>query len=247
MPSEVAANCRPAHETRCRSCRLPLSRWGTCLRRGCRINVETWAGDQRRVLRDNLGAFRDGKGAVRLITITAPGTSRFRWDTTRCQRKRQHTCRGVIGCRVDARQARTFNQRAPGCFTQLNRAAGMRTKRRIGKRAWVLCLVWEFQARGLLHVHIVVAYDSADQQRAANAYSQALQDLARQYGFGYVKSKKPRAAQTLAGYCGKDLVRTAMHRDAPSKIVYTSRQLSRATGSTMHACRQRRASHATRS
>jgi hypothetical protein len=252
MPSEVASDCnsRPpkrlrVSSTRCTFCGRPFDSWGRCLRRCCPGYVRTWEGDQQRVLRDNLGCFADGTGKVLFCTLTPPGDRRLPWDKSRCEVRRPHACRGELGCRVVPGPARTFNRSAQYAFSDVHRAASARATRSTGMKPWLLARVWELQKRGLLHVHLVVAAGTKIQRACASAYYRALAELAATHGFGFT-SRQIQSPEWAAHYCGKDLARTARSPDAPRRIVHVSRALLRETGSTVRACRQRRADYRAR-
>jgi hypothetical protein len=57
-------------------------------------------------------------------------------------------------------------------------------RRRAGLR--LPCRVWEKQKRGMAHLHGVVSVESPAHRRWAEAYINALQELAPRYGFGFV-------------------------------------------------------------
>ena len=73
--------------------------------------------------------------------------------------------------------------------------------KRLGRGSvFLVARVWEIQARGVLHVHPVLAYGTARQMAGARAYLERLAELAPQYGFGFVERKvKPQPAVNAGG------------------------------------------------
>lgn len=126
----------------------------------------------------------------------------------------------------------------------------------------MLAKAWEYQRRGVLHVHVVVVMGSAVEMASSHVYVQALHELAGQHGFGFVDRGKrvrqgaartlpviapERAARYLAKYLaplgegGKPTVsETAMREDAPGHLLYVRRGLS---PWTMRAIRRQRWAH----
>jgi hypothetical protein len=80
---------------------------------------------------------------------------------------------------------------------------------RLGRGSvFLVARVWEIQARGVLHVHPVLAYGTARQMAGARAYLERLAELAPQYGFGFVERKvKPQPAVNAAAYLSSYFVK----------------------------------------
>ncbi len=164
-----------------------------------------WAGDQRRKLFDNLVAFADfvrvKDALVVMFAVTAPGADVLPWDQNYCRRLGPHRCSGDLGCRVQRRAAREWNASAPARWRALHRRAYIATARAYGAddALWMLCRVWEKQARGVLHVHPVVAYATPRQKAAAEHYRDRLEMWGGEFGFGFVSRKfRPQPARGAA-------------------------------------------------
>lgn len=216
-----------------------------------------WAGDQRRKLFDNLAAFADmvrvKDALVVMFTVTAPGTDVLPWDRRHCQSRGPHRCSGDLGCRVDPSAAKEWNRTAPRRWRDLHRRAYIATARVYGadRALWMLCRVWEKQARGVLHVHPVLACATMRQKAAADFYRARLEEWSGEYGFGFVSRKfRPQPARGAAAYLSgyfchgkKDkmtLRESVTTPDMPRSIVHVSTALTQATGVTMRELRFRR-------
>jgi len=227
-PAGTLACTRPrAGGRRCRS-RSKCSTCGTL-----------WAGDTRRKLLANISAYG---GAVSIITVTAPGADVLPWDDS--------------GRRIRPAERYRWNRTAPQRWRELHRAASQIARRRCGRFS-MLARTWEYQARGALHVHVVAGVETADEMAAANVYAQALTDLARAHGFGFVDRGKStngvrhleiipaaRAARYVAKYLsplsadGKPMLsETVTQPDVPPHVAYVSTKLTLSTGITMRYLR----------
>lgn len=239
MPSEAASqNSFRLRDRagRCPGCRNGLNPWGRCTRRACPLNLSAYLRDQRERLVVNLGAF---SGAVRVTTVTAPGSAHFP-----CVRRSRHACPGR-GCSISIPDTIAFNATASGSFRKLHRAALHRLRRGHHELA-LLARVWELQRRGLLHAHPVLGYDTAEQRAAADSYCRHLAELAPRYGFGFADRKKILySGNEAASYLAKQLGETTVAAPNGLGIVYIARELSAATGCTMRALRLRRHLHQT--
>jgi hypothetical protein len=198
-----------------------------------------WAGDTRKKLLANISAYA---GAVTIITITAPGADVLPWDES--------------GRRVRAADRYRWNRTAPKRWRALHRAASQIARRRCGKFS-MLARVWQYQGRGVLHVHVVAGVETAREIAAANVYAQALVDLGPRHGFGFVDRGKStngvrhlevipalRGARYVAKYLsplsadGKPtLSETVTQPDVPPHVVYVSTKLTLQTGVTMRQLR----------
>lgn len=136
-----------------------------------------------------------------------------------------------------------FNAAASANFRRLHRAV-LHRLRRSRHELWLLARVWEFHRRGLLHVHPVVGYATAEQRAAADAYCRHLSELAPRYGFGFVDRKANVYSGTdAADYLAKQLAATTVAAPNGLGIVYISTRLTSETGCTMRSLRLRRWHH----
>jgi hypothetical protein len=136
-----------------------------------------WAGDQRQKLFRNLETL---PGDILLSAVTAPGAGLLPWDTQQCGALGEHRHSGKLGCRVSRVAAREWNESAADRWRRLHRRAYQDAVKRVGKRSvFLVARVWEMQARGILHVHPVLAYGTARQMAGARCYLARLAELAR--------------------------------------------------------------------
>lgn len=115
--------------------------------------------------------------------------------------------------------------------------------------------VWQMQARGVLHVHVLCAWDSELDRIASRCYIDEVRRLAPEYGFGYVdfrdRAGKAGKASVLeaaraAGYVSRYLssaesvqfVQAVKAGERPRRLVYVSPRLTRQTGCTMRNLRR---------
>lgn len=123
---------------------------------------------------------------------------------------------------------------------------------------------WEYQKRGLLHVHVVAPMHTPAHREATGRYVEELWHEARWHGFGYVMGgsrrdrpgwvKPPRVAMAdskrAAGYVakylssigsGKDSMRTVAARTAKrGSVLYVAPGLMRESGCSMRTLRASR-------
>ena len=190
-----------------------------------------------------------------MFTVTAPGAAVLPFDRSICQGLGPHKCSGKnFGCQVERRAARAWNATAPARWRALHRRASIKTRRIYGSGEgglWMLARVWEKQARGVLHVHPVIACATPRQKAAAAFYLRCLDELAGEYEFGFVSRKFRRqeargaAAYLSAYFChgkkGKMTLRESVTTpNMPRSIVHVSTKLTLATGVTMRELRFRR-------
>ncbi|MEA2218546.1 MAG: hypothetical protein QOJ35_1172 [Solirubrobacteraceae bacterium] len=242
-----AARIRGAYGIRrCRSCKRPLhGKSSLCRSRKCPEYSHIWAGDQRQKLFRNLEAF---SGNVLISAVTAPGADQMPWDESICDALGAHQHADGLGCRVDGSVSGRWNRDAPAAWRRLHRRAYQETVRRCGPGSvLLLARVWELQARGLLHVHPVLGYDTAAQMAGARSYLARLAELAPKYGFGFVHSKRElvkampakNAAVYLSSYFvkgrrGKTALWESVRSSAmPRSIIHVSTKLTLQTGCTM--------------
>lgn len=239
---------------RCRSCgRQLFGRGSVCRSRRCPEYGPVWAGDQRQKLFRNLETL---PGDILLSAVTAPGAGLLPWDTQQCAALGEHRHSGKLGCRVSRVAAREWNESAADRWRRLHRRAYQDAVKRVGKRSvFLVARVWEMQARGVLHVHPVLAFGTARQMAGARCYLARLAELAPQYGFGFVhhspKHVKPQPAQNAAAYLSSYFVKGKRGKETlwesarspamPRSIVHVSVKLTQQTGCTMRTLRLKRA------
>jgi len=209
----------------------------------------------RRKLFANFGHYT---GQVAIITVTGPGQDVIPWDRSRCTHPAGERCGGRKGCKAAKGPARWWNVRARWQWRELHRKAAQNVRRRKdGKGLQILGRVWEYQRRGVLHVHVVVGVDQGVNRHAARLYTEQLQRLHGEHGFGWPDGKwssyrGQNAAAYLASYFIEGKGRKATVRetvteiDVPSQVVYVSTNLTRATGVTMRSLRRDRYMHVLR-
>jgi hypothetical protein len=208
-----------------------------------------WGGDLRRKFFANFGHYA---GPVTLGAVTGPGADMLPWDRSRCHHGEDVRCSGRRGCRVEREAARRWNATAAERWRRMHRAVSQRVRREFGSGSLVLLArVWEFQSRGVLHVHPVLGLKTPRNRRAAERYLQLLAEAAPRYGFGHCERKlDSRPGQRVAAYLSSyfvggrgrktDVRVTVTHPDVPSSIAYVSTELTQATGVTMRHLRRRR-------
>jgi hypothetical protein len=209
-----------------------------------------WAGDQRQKLFRNLEVL---PGDILLSAVTAPGADCLPWDERVCAGLGEHKHSGQLGCRVEEATAARWNREASVRWRRLHRRAYQDTIKRMGRGSVLMVArVWELQARGVLHVHPVLAYGTARQMAGARAYLARLDELAPQYGFGFVERKiKPQPAVNAAAYLSSYFVKGKRGKEAlwesvkspamPRSIIHVSTRLTQKTGCTMRTLRLKRA------
>lgn len=204
-----------------------------------------WAGDQRQKLFRNLEVL---PGDILLSAVTAPGADCLPWDERACAGLGEHKHSGKLGCRVREMAAARWNREAPGRWRRLHRRAYQDTVKRLGRRSvFLVTRVWEIQARGVLHVHPVLAYGTARQMAGARAYLERLAELAPRYGFGFVERKvKPQPAVNAAAYLSSYFVKGKRGKQAlwesvqspamPRSIIHVSTRLTQKTIAATTSC-----------
>jgi hypothetical protein len=192
-------------------------------------------------------------GTVIFGAVTAPGAEVLPWDQAACSALGKHKHSGKLGCRVVDAAAGPWNRDAAARWRRLHRRVYQETVALIGPRSVVLLArVWELQARGMLHVHPVLAYETALQMAGARVYLKRLAELAPHYGFGFSERKRKvmpaeNAAAYLSSYFvkgkrGKVALWESVRSDAmPRSIIHVSTTLTMQTGCTMRVLRLNRA------
>lgn len=221
-----------------------------CQRRSCPCCGLVWLKDTN--IRA-LAAAQQLQGPVALVSITAPGRDVLPWDAS--------------GRRVVASAARSWNRTAPARWRKLYDAARRRALRSCptAPGEWALVMkVWEYQKRGVLHLHLLVPMGSRRAASHSTALVRALAALAPLYGFGYVdRGKLPdgggrrsarrlepiaaeRAAAYVASYLGGagigkgGIFEVAQAQGVPGALVYIAQRLTAASGVTMRSLKVRR-------
>lgn len=222
-----------------------------CSSRTCPEFAPTWARDTRRRLFVNLEQL---KLSV-MFSVTAPGADLYPFDPRFCSHLPSQRCSGSVGCRVAPDVALAFNRHAGKWWSELHRAAKTRADRATGFKGKLATRVWEKQKRGLAHLHGVVSVESAAHLRWAEAYINALRELAPRYGFGFVDGWHKvgrkfwpgvQAAAYLSSYFigGRQqkaqITENVLAGDLPRLVVFIGRDLTRSTGCTMRSLRHAR-------
>jgi hypothetical protein len=222
-----------------------------CSARTCPEFAPIWARDTRRRLFVNLEQL---KLSV-MFSVTAPGADLYPFDPQFCSHSPSKRCSGAIGCRVASDLAEAFNRQAGSWWSELHRAAKTRADRATGFKGKLATRVWEKQKRGLAHLHGVVSVQSPAHRQWAEAYVNALRELAPRYGFGFVDGWHKvgrkfwpgvQAAAYLSSYFiggrrRKALItENVLAGDLPRLVVFVGRDLTRSTGCTMRSLRHSR-------
>lgn len=201
------------------------------------VGSRLWLGDIKRLLLTNLLAYGD---RVWMVTVTAPGADVLPWD----------------GRSVVPVAAREWNRSAARQWRELHRRAYQATRREFGPDALrTLARVWQLQARGVLHLHLVIGFGSPLEVAAARYYVACLRERTREHGFGFVDARdrdgrrgratvmEPhRAAGYLSRYLGESaqLTRAIELADRPRQLVWVSPALKAVSGVTMRRLRRAR-------
>jgi hypothetical protein len=220
-----------------------------CSARTCPEFAPIWARDTRRRLLENLRIVP----LTVMFSVTAPGADLYPFDSRFCSHRPAIRCSGAIGCRVDPELARAFNLNAGRWWSELHRAAKVRADRTTGHKGTLLARVWEKQKRGLAHVHGVLAVSKLEERAWAQAYVDALRDLASRKGFGFVDGwhkigRKFWPGEQAGAYLSSYFVRgrglkapiteNVRAGDLPRLVVFVGRDLTRVSRCTMRNLRQ---------
>lgn len=211
-----------------------------CGKRTCAECYLRYLGDRAWCLRENLSLVGV---PVRMVTLTAPGADRLPWDREACAWRGAHHCRGRLGCVVEEAAACEWRATLERRWRQLHQAAAARAGR---GSSCIIARVWQAQARGVAHVHIVVPAVPA-----GDAYVEPLTELAPLYDFGEEhhggRVGHPAAvAAYLSGYLSRpgDIPDVPRRRELaelaailPRRQVYISPHLTRRSGATMRIAR----------
>jgi hypothetical protein len=190
-----------------------------------------------------------------MFSVTAPGADLYPFDPRFCSHSPSARCSGRIGCRVDPVVAQAFNRAAGARWSELHREAKMRADRATRTKGKLLARVWEKQKRGLAHLHGVLDVSTPAKRSWAEAYVNALCELARPKGFGFVDgwasiSRRFWGGLQAGAYLGSYFVNGRGHKspitenvragDLPRLVVFVGRDLTRTTGCTMRNLRRAR-------
>lgn len=190
-----------------------------------------------------------------MFSVTAPGADLYPFDPRFCSHSPSERCSGLVGCRVASDVARAFNLKAGEWWSQLHRAAKVRADRATGHKGKLLARVWEKQARGLAHLHGVIAVATPAERAWAEAYVTALREMAPRYGFGFVDGWEKigrkfwpgnQAGAYLSSYFvrgrgGKAAItQNVLSGDLPRLVVFVGRDLTARSGCTMRSLRNAR-------
>lgn len=225
----------------CKDCGRPWDRWRRCRRRTCPGYAPLWAHDWKHLL---IRCLLNLEG-VALITITAPGEQfGLTWDRSVCGHSREERCSGPQGCRVHPAAAATWNGQAERSWGKLHRVAAQIARRRVGPGSLVGAKVWETQARGVLHLHLVVPFGTFAERARAREYVTALETHGERHGFGFVSIRHRFDGATggarAAGYCGKYVGKAAGAEMSVRRPIYIGSFLTLKAGLTMRLLRWRR-------
>jgi hypothetical protein len=213
---------------------------GKCRRRRCSEGVERWSKDTWSVL----AAALVDVPMVLMVVITAPGADVLPWDTRKCLVAYRHSCSGPLGCRVDARARRRWEDDIQHRWCLLRQAVVMRLKRQ-GYRSPLIAFGDEDQLRGAWHRNLILTGGPASW-----AFVRHLHELAPTYGFGFSDRKvEPRTGVSAAGYVagyiagkgskkdGANIQTIAQRSPTRRKVWWVSSRLTMQTGVTMGSLR----------
>lgn len=222
-----------------------------CGSRYCPVCGLRWQGDQR--VRAVAASEHIGPASA-LITVTGPGGNYFARAAGRTSGSSyMHVRRWNASARRRWRAMHLYASRPLRGWAR-EHAPGWRLSFRS----------WEFQKRGVLHLHLVLPYGTPEERRVTDLYLWNLWSCARQFGFGYVmggdKGKRPTwgrppkvkvadgpaAARYVCKYvaatgAGKEgMVDVAKRTATRGSILYVAPALTRASGCSMTTLRARR-------
>lgn len=148
-PSTLTLNCDHPVCFQCKWCgEMRFSRCGTGRVSRCSPCASLKRGDLRAVARSGAS---DAAGLVALLTLTAPGASDLPWDPEQCSHGPGVRCSGKIGCKVNADAAAVWHaslaRRWSWFLTYVRRAVHPDLE---------FFKAYEWQQRGVLHVHVLV-------------------------------------------------------------------------------------------
>ena len=186
-----------SHLSRCKSTRTSRCEYCARLHRGdvAAIGRSGWT--------DNPG------DRAYWITLTAPGSDQLPWDKSVCGHGPDDECSGSDGCKVDENAAALWHdglpQRWSWFVTEVRRQCGDGVDVQFMK-------VYEWQERGVLHIHVmvrVVGVISDRRFRAALRLARQRQNFGRQMKVEAVNISDSRSAARVAGYVAKYCTKSA--------------------------------------
>lgn len=190
-----------------------------------------------------------------MFSVTAPGADVYPFDPEFCSHGEGVKCSGTIGCRVSCADEQAFNAVAGKAWSNLHRRAKIRADRATGYRGRLLARVWEKQKRGLAHLHGVIAVSTPNERVWAQAYLEALRELAPLHGFGFVDGWEKvsrrlwpgdQAGAYLSSYfvAGRgrkaSITENVQDPNLPRVLVLVGAHLTQETGVTMRSLRHAR-------
>lgn len=187
--------------------------------------------------------------AVTMIAVTGPGADYLPWDEQHCARLGAHRHSGRLGCRVQREFSVTWNKHASHNWSELHRAVGQKLAYH-DRRPLLVAKAWEYQKRGVLHVHLVFGFTSRVEKESVRMYLQEVVDRAPNYGFGwpdrdiYAGEAKGAAAYLSSYFVGGkgklDIRETVKREDVPRNLIYVAQPLLRQSGISMRTLRLKR-------
>ena len=194
-----------------------------------------------------------------MLSLTAPGVEAgLVWDREQCTHAPTVKCSGTLGCRVVAGAADLWNEDSKRQWTRLNRVCKKRADSAIARlgadeKFGLLIYEWEFQKRGVWHLHFVVGMETGVERAWAFEYVKAMRHVGARYGFGFVDEKplhSPQPAEKAARYVSKYLakwrddgeleVSETVLSAGRSLLTYVSLKLTAKSGCTMRSLRNAR-------
>jgi hypothetical protein len=193
-----------------------------------------------------------------MITLTAPGAELLPWDPSRCVVEGPHKHSGEAGCKVHPEPMARWNVAIVQRWQSAREAALKDVSRRL--RRWGMRnidlrpIAWwyELQARGALHVHVVLPSATRKEKTWARIFCRSLAERLSDHGFGpQMHVGKSGPARIIARYLGlymttashkgtKGLILTARCPEAPTTLVHVDYRLTRVTGATLQRLRRAR-------
>lgn len=214
-------------------------------------------GDLRSVARS--GVPESMLGLVCLMTLTGPGRRLLPWDASVCRHAPDVVCSGPLGCRVESLPAAAWHSTMPSRWSwfveYLRRSVG---------RDLAYFKVYEWQQRGVLHVHALVRLPDGV---SAKSFARAVRLCSLRWGFGKpdirwlpvgdvptqlregvpaARSPRRAAAGYVAKYCTKGyedlgaVLQLDRSTGALSSRCIRPWSASRHWGETMRDCKSRR-------
>jgi hypothetical protein len=192
---------------------------------------------------------------VALSAVTPPGQDKLPYDERYCAHLGPHVHGKRYGCRIGEETLKEWTRDISERWKRLHNAARNATRREAGRCLPLLTRVWEPQARGAAHVHVVFALKSPEDTRIALLYFEQLARLAPSHGFGFVGAKKGSSVQILSGeraasYLSNYFVRGAREKATlqenacnpylPNMLIWVSSKVTKLTGVTMRNLRRAR-------